>query len=188
MRWALGPAAAKSDYHFHRSAQNPGEMFLPVLSEPPNTKKSLDAAGNKFLCTSVCSAGLCRGWIFGPGFGDFLDLQSLWKVCSETPAEAQQISGAFSRRGAGSCPRAVPWDAEGMESRRQRLNRDLLPSLSPSTMGHSPFSFTRDESSGICTHPVSVWGSFCAFAFLGEHLPSQPSNPEFQSHFSSTRL
>lgn len=52
VRWALGPAAAKSDYHFHRSAQNPGEMFLPVLSEPPNTNKSLDAAGNKFLCTS----------------------------------------------------------------------------------------------------------------------------------------
>lgn len=163
MRWGLGPAAAKSGHCVHRSAQNFGEMFLPLLSKPPNTKKSQNAAENKFLCTSdnqVCNAGLCKGWILEPGFGDFLDLQSLWKVCIETPAEPQQFLGAFSRKGAGSCPRALPRGTGGMESKEAEAGEEMCFPPYPSTMGHSPFSCTRDERSDICTPLVLSRASF----------------------------
>lgn len=185
MRWGLGPAAAKPGYYFHRPAQNSGEIFLPLLSKPPNTKKSPDPAGNKFLCASdnqVCSAGLCRGCILGPGFGDFLDLQSLWKVCSEPLLRHSH----FQERFPGEEPAAAPGPCPGMqrewEAGGRGWRRDLLPSLCPSTRGTAPSAVP--EMKGVTFAPcLALFGApFLPLHPLGGNisLPSLPT-PTFKA-------
>lgn len=169
----LGPAAAKSDYYFHRSAQNSGEMFLPLLSECPNTKKFPGPAGNKFLCTSdnqVCSAGLCRGWILGPGFGDFLDLQSHSSFQEHFPGEEQ----------------AVPWDAEGMEAEAGK--GICFPPCAQARWGTAPAA--APEIKGVTFAPtLGLFGApFMPLHPLGGTSPFPTFQPDFQSLSSSTRL